>query len=369
MNTPQKILLVQLFSNGDCLYATTIARQIKTDFAGCHLTWAIASSCKAIILNNPYVDQVLVTDDVPKDNVSAFRRFRNKIYQMQRNGLYDLVFITHIADTNQAYYDGCIRSNIFNAYPNPITVPITPVIKLNEEEIERVKQFASKNMLDKYQNVILFEFAPLSGQLNITKELAVSISESIVEQENTAVIMSSGIKIQHDHPGIVDGSVLSIRENAALTHHCNLLLGCSSGITWLCTSDASKLLPMIQLLNPDTKWVNPVSRDFVRYQLPVEKVIELTEVNKAKIVACVISALQNFENARNEYNQEIPLQFRTTTAIVYNLLCYLQFGAIQKHIKLNRKVFGNNIFFYASVIKAFIIFPFKLIYNQFRKKI
>ena len=58
MNSPQKILLVQLFSNGDCLYATTVARQIKKDFPNCHLTWAIANFCKAIIFNNPYIDEI-----------------------------------------------------------------------------------------------------------------------------------------------------------------------------------------------------------------------------------------------------------------------------------------------------------------------
>ena len=49
-NEPKNILLVQLFSNGDCLYATTIARQIKQDYPGCKLTWAIASFCKDIIV-------------------------------------------------------------------------------------------------------------------------------------------------------------------------------------------------------------------------------------------------------------------------------------------------------------------------------
>ena len=37
-----KVSLVQLDANGDCLYATTIARQIKQDYPGCHLTWWIS---------------------------------------------------------------------------------------------------------------------------------------------------------------------------------------------------------------------------------------------------------------------------------------------------------------------------------------
>ena len=66
---PQKILLVHLYSNGDCLYATAVAKQIKHDFPGCHLTWAIARFCKSIISNNPYVDEVMEID-IAKDDAA-----------------------------------------------------------------------------------------------------------------------------------------------------------------------------------------------------------------------------------------------------------------------------------------------------------
>ena len=55
MTAAKKILLVQLYSNGDCLYATAVARQIKQDFPGCHLTWVIAGVYKNIIAQNPYL--------------------------------------------------------------------------------------------------------------------------------------------------------------------------------------------------------------------------------------------------------------------------------------------------------------------------
>jgi hypothetical protein len=54
--TRKRILLGHLASRGDCLYATAIARQIKADYPGCHLTWAIGSMCRAIIDGNPHVD-------------------------------------------------------------------------------------------------------------------------------------------------------------------------------------------------------------------------------------------------------------------------------------------------------------------------
>ena len=86
MEQQRKILLVQLFSNGDCLYATTVARQIKKDYSGCHLTWAIAGFCKTIIANNPYVDEIMEVNSVAKNDVEAFRKFKKEVATRKVNG-------------------------------------------------------------------------------------------------------------------------------------------------------------------------------------------------------------------------------------------------------------------------------------------
>ncbi len=368
MELPKKILLVQLFSNGDCLYATTIARQIKNDFPNCHLTWAIAVSCKSIIANNPFVDEIMEVNDISKNDERAFRKFKKDVYQRQSAGEFDEVFITHIMDTNQANYDGCIRSTIFRSYPKPVTVPVQPVLRLSDEEIKKVEVFSAANNLPGYKHVILFEFAPLSGQSAMTKQMAIEIAENLTENKEIAIILSSANKIQHGNKNIIDGSVLTLRETAALTHYCTLLLGCSSGITWISTSDAAKQLPMIQILNPYTTWVNPISRDFERFGIDTSHVIEMTKVEKNLIITCVKQALVDFRMAKKIFNQQIPLQFKTSRNIVYNLLVYREFAAIAKHIRINREVFGNKISFYWEVFLGFITAPFKLIYNLFAKK-
>jgi len=369
MVTAKKILLVQLYSNGDCLYATAVARQIKSDFPGCLLTWAVSISCRNMLLGNPYVDETLIIDDVARDDVSAFRRLKRKFEEKIKEGVYDELFITHIADTNLALYDGCIRSNILRAYPYPVTAPLTPVLRLSETEISSANAFAVTHQLEKYKHVILFEFAPQSGQSKITKEFALDVAEQIAKRGDAAVILSSGNSIDHPHPAVIDGSSLSIRETAALTHHCTLLLGCSSGITWITTSDAAKQLPMVQLLNAQTKWVNPISRDFERFGSPVETVIELVEFDAAKTLDCVNAALQDFSSARMQHNQPVLVHFKTTRNIIYNLLCYAEFSAISKHIRVNREVYGNNLSFYKEVVWGFVSFPFKLVRNLFMKKI
>src|SRR5688572_15501940 len=98
MTPVKKILLLQLYSNGDCLYATTVARQIKADYPGCQLTWAIADFCKAIIDGNSYVDKVMPIKDVQKNNVAAFRKLRRTFLHEKRSGVWDEVFITHNMD-------------------------------------------------------------------------------------------------------------------------------------------------------------------------------------------------------------------------------------------------------------------------------
>ncbi len=69
--TVTRILLGMLASNGDCLYATAIARQIKVDFPGCHLTWAIGSLSRQVLANNPDIDQVW---ELPQNSWSEMER-------------------------------------------------------------------------------------------------------------------------------------------------------------------------------------------------------------------------------------------------------------------------------------------------------
>ena len=230
--------------------------------------------------------------------------------------------------------------------------------------------FAEKYNLSGYKNVILFEFAPQSGQLAMTPALALEMAGKIVANESTAIILSSNLKIGDAYEHIIDGSPLTLRETAALTHYCTLLLGCSSGITWISTSDAARQLPMIQILDPDAYWVNPISRDFERFGYPTDQLIELYENKVEKTTACVTEVLNNgFEITRQKYYRPLPVQFKTTRRSIYNMLVAFQFGAIIKHIKMSISVFGPRPALLYQVFLGFALAPFKLIYNTINKKI
>lgn len=365
----QSILMVQLYSNGDCLYATAVARQIKVDFPGCHLTWAVATFCKSIILNNPFIDAILEVKGVQRNDVYAYRRLKKQFLQEEKNGKYDKVFFINNIESNIALYDGCIRSNIFNAYPGNITVPVQPVLRLYPDEIKRVQDFVQKNDLNNFIDVVLFEFAPQSGQSILGVHQAVMIAEQIARAANCAVILSSANKVFSDQKGVIDGSELTIRETVALTHYCTFLLGTSSGITWASTSDAGKMLPMVQLLNPNAVWSNFISTDFDRFSIPHKGFIEIPDKNLGVLVDCVLLALSDFKAAKKKYQASMPLSFKTSRRIVYNLLCFFQFSSIFDHIRLNIKRYGFNPAFFVQIFLGFVSSPFKLLWNISTKKI
>jgi hypothetical protein len=305
MSRQLKILLGQLNSNGDCLYATTIARQIKKDYPGSHLTWAIASFCRQVIKNNPDVDAVW---EIPAENKKDERKFWNEFEKEAKEklerGEFDKIFLTQIFPNNIQNYDGTVRASIFRGYPNPITVPVNPVINLTEEEVNNVKEFAEKHGLKNKKNVILFECSSASGQSFVTPEYAIGVSKLLLERlPGAAVILSTHKKIETDVPGILDGSKVSFRENAELTKYCTLFVGCSSGVSWICTSTWAKPLPMIQVLKGNTSVYASMIHDAEYFKLPSGHIIEIFDCTEMELAECIIESIGDFKEAKMKYNR------------------------------------------------------------------
>lgn len=311
---PKRVLLVHLISNGDCLMVTTIARQIKHDYPGCHLTWAISSSCRSVIDNNPDVDAVWVITYAAGEspcNWNVWNRVRRQAEKRKAAGEFDLLFFTQVFPENQSRFDGTTRSSTFRNYSNSITVPVSPVIRLREQEIAKVVEFAGWNRLQRFAQVILMECAPGSGQSKLNLEKGVAIAKHLVEvRPHVAVIVSTHLHFQPPHPQIFDGSCLSFRENAELSKYCTLLVGCSSGITWLLTSDSAKRLPTVQFLKRAMgASFASIAYDFEHWGLPTEHILESSSEDVAEMTAIVLAALEDFSQARKRYHEAFKPQF------------------------------------------------------------
>ena len=103
----KRILLGQLGSYGDCLYATSVAAQIKQDFPGCHLTWAIGSLYKDAVALNPFVDSVWeIPLEHPQNMPVAWRRFMEEAKRKHLQGEFDEMIFSQINPGNFRNYDG-----------------------------------------------------------------------------------------------------------------------------------------------------------------------------------------------------------------------------------------------------------------------
>jgi len=336
----KKFLIGQLAYFGDCLYATTVAKQIKSDFPDSHITWAIASKYKSILLLNRYVDKIWEIEIVNNDYFgNGWTEFEAEAKRRQNCGEYDEVFFTQI-QPNWGNYDGTIRSSILNGYPRPITVPVHPVIQLSISEIERVRIFSEKYKLFNYKKRVLFECSPGSGQSFVDFSFSLAVAEAVVARNNdVCIILSSPFPLNHPSPQILDASELTYRENAELLKYCTLLIGCSSGITWLATSEWAKKIDMLQLLNRNNVLYSGIKYDFELWNISTSNVIEVTINNKDYVIDCVIDILQkDFESAKRRFDEVYKPSYVNFREVLRFVL--LSTGT-DKSKKLIRTIFGH----------------------------
>jgi hypothetical protein len=288
----KKILIIHLVSNGDCLYTTAIARQIKKDYPGSHLTWIVSNLCSQVLLNNPHVDDIQIIH-VSNVKNALFSEWYTLIERLEANGIFNnfqKIYRTQFFPENLHNYDGTIRSTLLRGYSDFRKMDVTPCLRLTAQEVSNVRAFAAKYDLDRFKKVVLFECSPGSGQSFVNPEFAIQLSEQLLRLESDMlVILSTHLPLKTNHERIVVGNTLTFRENAELANYCNLLIGCSSGITWLSTSDWLKTsLPMIQLL----KKAHGISfasvcYDFDYWGLDSSKITEIFNPDIARITECV----------------------------------------------------------------------------------
>ena len=333
----KRVLLGHLNSNGDCLLATVIARQIKeADYPNCHLTWAVNSRCKQSVFLNPYVDDIW---EVPTEKTltteTEWDAFLSLVEDKKKNGEFDFVFLTQILGENKYNYDGGIRTSTYNNYPHEIAVSHEPIIRLSDAEVERVRQFADRHEFGKYKQIVLVECGPDSFDVALNPQSAYEFASGVTfENKEVAIVLSSNKPIAAPRPNIIDASVLSYRENAELTKYCDLLIGCGSGITWLATTDWAKKLNMILVVNQDNAVLPSVIYDHDYLNLPTEHIIEIKNNRDSitKLKDCLNEVtVKGFAVAREHYNETIELTN-------YD---YLQYQLESSLVKLNfRRIFS-----------------------------
>ena len=157
----------------------------------------------------------------------------------------------------------------------------------------------------------MFAFSAESDQSFLNARIAGDIARGILAQlPEGRIVMTSHRAVVSADARIVSGHELSFRENAELTRYCTLLIGCSSGITWLATSEWARRLPTIQLLTRGKGVFASVAHDHEHFGLPVDHIIEMTDCPLEDVVDCVVVARrESFAEAKTRYHVRLQPDF------------------------------------------------------------
>lgn len=308
----ERILLGQLGANGDCLYATILARQLRADYPKAHIVWAISSQCAPLLANNPHIDEVLEIPNSPwKLNEAMWRAFEREALTRYVRRDFDLVLLSQIWPNNLQNYDGTVRPSILRSYGRPITVPIENVIKLSPSEIEKGDAFAREHRLDEAPHRILFECSSKSGQSFVTPKIAQEVARHLYrELPDARMIFSTTVPMKLEDKRSLYAGGLSLREIAQLTYHCTLFVGCGSGGSVVACSTAAKPLPMIELLSASTSVFASFAHDMDYFGIKDRQILEMTNENPRHIASCIAAACRDgISSAIDKYDSRISITF------------------------------------------------------------
>jgi ADP-heptose:LPS heptosyltransferase len=308
--------LVQLDANGDCLYATTVARQIKHDHPGCRLTWWISSRCRNLLANNPHVDEVVSIDLADWTNASrdVIWALANREITRRQTGPepYDRVWMPQVYPDNFRRFDGTVRPSMFRGYDRPFTVPIDPVICLTDEERSNAEAFARAHGLAGRGLVVLFECSSNSMQSHVTPEFAKEVARLAAGRGVEAVfLLSTMLDLGADLPAnVLSAGSLTMRENLALLDHCTHFIGCGSGLTVVASCGAAKPVPLIQVLSSERSVLGSFFHDFEYWKKPADRFIEMSDATPAQVVDC-LEACRDGQTAaaRPGFHRPVPVTF------------------------------------------------------------
>lgn len=103
-----KILVIQKKKIGDVLTSTVILEAIKTEFPAYEVHYLIYENTKPVVVNNPYIDKLVILSEKTRKSIKLFFKFLNDI----RKQKYDVV-IDAYAKPNSiliAWYSGAKKT-------------------------------------------------------------------------------------------------------------------------------------------------------------------------------------------------------------------------------------------------------------------
>lgn len=228
----KKLIGIAIFHGlGDIVNATIIARQIKADHPDAHLVWFIAERYAFVLEGNPDVDEVVALSGDPK-------QLDARIEELRASRPWDRFYVPAPYMAYDKLPGGDLTELMLATYDGTLTVPLRPVIVLNEREVERARSWWAQLPPDRLHILVETEFfsdqSPWdrSYALDMVRRLAPLRPVFVFTAKNRPPYLD---ELAAEYPDVV-WCDLPFRLNAELYNLCDAFVGVSSGISCLSNS-------------------------------------------------------------------------------------------------------------------------------------
>ena len=270
-----KIALVQTGCWGDNVNSTLMLQPIVDNYKNCIIDVHTSTHYASAFYNNPLINKTVKYMATEKNTALHLTL---TIPDQIKNVGYD-----HILTPHPMFNPGCwssnehpeLKENLIYAWVHAlekigIECPMPPqsILKLTNEEINRVSNFCKKIKRFKESRNILMECHGESGQTFWDHNWTVEVGIYLLQDKNTNLFISrrhtsSDIdRLQQEAPGrVYFVGDLSIRECAELFNRCQIFFSVSSGLSNACNTNWCK---------NDIKWIETVNSHVVT-SAPIRK--------------------------------------------------------------------------------------------------
>ncbi|VXC12475.1 Glycosyltransferase [Flavobacterium sp. 9AF] len=292
-----RILVIQKKKIGDVLTSTVILEAIKKQYPEYKIDYLIYENAQPVVINNPYIDELIVLDEKTRKNTSLFFNFLKSIRQKK----YDVV-IDAYAKTNSiliAWFSGAKKTISYEKWYTKLFLTttthrneiegrttalsdrlnlveplgifnqdVTPKIFMTDVEIEKAKKKLIENNINLTQPIIMVSAIGSEPEKTLPLKYMAKTLDIIAHYNSEIQILLNYIPFQKSQVKemyelceastkkqiFIDFFENDLRDFLAVTKLCKALIGNEGGAT-----NMSKALgiPTFSIFSPDIlkkKW-------------------------------------------------------------------------------------------------------------------
>ncbi len=258
-----KIAIVQTGSFGDNINSTLMFKPIKRHYKGCILDVHTSTKYGSVFLNNPYIDHLVYHKATTKQSAL---HLGVTVPKLLVDSNYDEILVPHpmfnpgkwCSSRHPEWGENLIFAwvHALEALGIKYEVPLQTILRLTNDEIQKVATYVDRVTKFKERRNILFEIHGESGQTFWNENWTLGVGKNLLDGNTNlhfshAEMRADIVRLKDQFRDQVHWvGKLTIRECAQLFNQCDAFISVSSGLSNACNTNWCR---------QDVKWFEVVN--------------------------------------------------------------------------------------------------------------